>query len=58
MSCSPCCGLTPLPFVQMSRQMVHAARKVFEKQLPGVTIDVDEVQETRSSAFGNSSGIM
>ncbi len=48
------CTLSP----QACHKMVMGARKVLERQLPGVGLEVKEVQETRDSAFGNSSGIM
>ncbi|XP_064385885.1 RNA 3'-terminal phosphate cyclase-like isoform X2 [Halichondria panicea] len=44
--------------INACHKMVMGARKALERQLPGVGLEVKEVQETRDSAFGNSSGII
>ena len=48
----------PHPSHQVSRRLVHSARGLIQSELPNVKIDVNEVQETPATAFGNSSGIM
>lgn len=53
-----CILLICVSLLKACHQMVAGARKVLERQCPGVKIEVEEVQETRESAFGNSSGIM
>ena len=51
-------SLAYLSIVQASDQMVQAAKKIIERQLPGVPIEVNQVEETAATAYGNSSGIM
>ena len=45
-------------FCQVCHQLVQSARRLLERQLSGVPIEVNEVRETPQTAFGNSSGIM
>jgi len=43
---------------KVSRQMVHSARRLIERELPEAVVEVSEIQETPATAYGNSSGIM
>ena len=54
-SCTPSHPLSPN---KVSRQLVHSASRLIQRELPNIKIDVSEVQETPATAFGNSSGIM
>ena len=50
--------LSLIPSHKVSRQLVHSASRLIQRELPNIKIDVSEVQETPATAFGNSSGIM